>query len=260
MKKSATALLILITVLLFLMYLPDRPHITTLNQQLQRPEIERSTHSLRLAWSDEFDKLSTDNWNLLNDSSGYANRKQHYTPNNIEVIDGYLNLHILQEDSHGFPYTSGAVTTRDKVNFMHGRLEIRAKLPKGKGFRPAIRMLPASGQSFPEINVAEIDGARPDELYNLAHQYADGKHEREYKKSSVEDISDDFHIYSIEWTEDSITYLLDNSELFTAKAIVPQEPMYLDLYVGVGGDWVQDPDHTTAFPNVMQVDYIRYYR
>lgn len=49
------------------------------------------------------------------------------------------------------PYTSGSVTTIKTKNFMFGRLEVRAKVPRTKGIWPAIWLLGKNKWGWPSM-------------------------------------------------------------------------------------------------------------
>src|SRR5690606_19940051 len=94
----------------------------------------------KIVWNEEFDAgpLDSARWNVLDDPYGYGNRSQHYKPENIEVSESNLIINTKKETSQGFPYTSGAITTKGKAVFKYGKIEVRAKLPSGRGLLPAI--------------------------------------------------------------------------------------------------------------------------
>lgn len=212
-----------------------------------------------LDWNDEFDALSTNKWTLLDDANGYGNRSQHYKPKNISIVNGKLKISILKQKSGKFAYTSGALITKTKAHFLYGKFEIRAMFPKGTGFIPAIWMLPSNGRLFPEIDIAEIIGQNPNELWNVVHDERQDEHVREYNMTTTVDLTKDYHVYGIEWTPRKIIYTLDGKVIFTGKKLIPQEAMYLYINAGVGGDWVGEPNKYTIFPNAMLIDYVRYY-
>lgn len=225
-----------------------------------RKSTSNSNNKWVLDWSDEFNELSTDHWILLEDANGYGNRKQHYKPENLSIVDGKLKISILKQKSGKYAYTSGAIISKTKVHFMYGRLEIRAKFPKGTGLIPAIWMLPSNGKQFPEIDIAEIIGQEPKELWNVVHDEKRGKHVREYNLTTTTvDLTKDYHVYGIQWTPRKIEYTFDGKIIFTGKKLIPNEAMYLYINVGVGGDWVGEPNKYTKFPNEMLIDYVRYY-
>jgi beta-glucanase (GH16 family) len=80
-------------------------------------------------------------------------------------------------------------------------------------------------------------------------------------------VSDDFHLFSIEWETTRIRWFMDNRLYF---AVTPADlpagaqwvfdrDHFLLLNVAVGGNWPGNPDATTTFPQRMEVDYVRVY-
>lgn len=213
-----------------------------------------------VVWREEFkgNTLNETFWNPLDDAHGHGTRNQHYKPDNLEVADGLLTIHLKQEQSGRFPYTSGALTTKDKVAFQYGKLEVRAKLPGGKGLLPAIWLWNTAGKDFPEIDIAEINGEEPEQLWNVVHYDQDGIHERDYTMNEIPGLTDDFQVYGIEWDEERIVFLLNGKPVFTSTEYIPKEDMYLFINAAIGGTWIGEPDNTTVFPSTMQIDWIRY--
>ena len=104
----------------------------------------------KLTWSDEF------NYNGLPDSrkwtydvggNGWGNNELEYYTNaslaNAHVDNGTLKITAIREDKRGRDYTSARLLTKGKQEFTYGKIEIRAKLPAGRGLWPAIWMLGA---------------------------------------------------------------------------------------------------------------------
>ena len=94
----------------------------------------------RLVWSDEFDgtAINSDNWtHEVNCLGGGNQEKQCYTDTaeNSFVSDGMLKI-VAKQAAEGAeqPYTSARMTTQNKVDIQYGRIEMRAKLPKGQHF------------------------------------------------------------------------------------------------------------------------------
>jgi len=99
--------------------------------------------------------------------------------------------------------------------------------------------------------------------------YSDGHSiTAKYELPKGEKLSDDFHVYAILWSADSIEFLFDgHSYLKATPASIPagkkwafDHPFFLLLNVAVGGDWPGSPDSTTVFPQEMVVDYVRVYQ
>lgn len=215
-----------------------------------------------LVWQENFDsqELNADTWNVLDDAFGYGNRQQHYTPRNIDVQDGLLKLLAKEEWSEGMPYTSAAVTTKGKVVFTHGKIEVRAKMPNGVGLLPAIWLWTNNGNEFPEIDIVEILGQEPGKAWATIHYESRGIYAKTYGFSEFPDLTKDFHTYGVEWHSDSITFLIDGAVLYTTPIFFQPEEMYLFINIGIGGDWVGEPDDTTEFPKELHVDWIKYYK
>jgi len=168
----------------------------------------------------------------------------------------------------GTRYTSGCITTELTHKQRYGYVEVRAKVPRGKGFWPAFWLLPASGAWPPELDIVEISGARPTSIWTNVHGAA-----REAKGGpaapppgrwveGVADITADFHVYAMEWTPERITCFLDGKAVSEIVGHGIHEEMYFLANLALGShdpNWIPDPDETTPFPGVLSIDYVRIY-
>jgi beta-glucanase (GH16 family) len=116
-------------------------------------------------------------------------RKEHYTPNNHAPVE----------------YTAASLTTQFKASWQYGRIEVRAKLPQGKGVWPAIWTLGTniSTVGWPtcgEIDIMELVGKDPNHIYGTLHYGVKGQHKSDGGGLETNKPSDDFHIYAVEWT------------------------------------------------------------
>lgn len=218
--------------------------------------------TIELLWSDHFNKLDGTNWNFVTEPGWKpAKRKQHYLPRNLSTKEGTLTIDIKKEKYKKDPYTSGALHTLNKQTFHYGRLEIRARIPEGKGLLSALWLLPVDGTEFPEIDIMEVLGQEPNRLWNVVH-WKDKKKVKQRNFSHIDTkkpLTDSFHVYGIIWTKDKLTFTLDGKTTFTTTKNVPQKPMYLMMNVAVGGQWATDPSPKQKFPKKMQIDYVKYY-
>jgi beta-glucanase (GH16 family) len=81
-------------------------------------------------------------------------------------------------------------------------------------------------------------------------------------------MKDEFHIFAVEWQPKTIRWYMDTQLYFEVmQAQLPKgtpwpfdHPFFLLLNLAVGGDWPGSPDDTTAFPQVMLIDYVRVYQ
>ncbi|MDQ6757333.1 MAG: family 16 glycosylhydrolase [Bacteroidota bacterium] len=235
-----------------------------------------------LIWNDEFSGTALDantwNYELGNGSGGWGNHELEYYTNstkNVFVCNGNLIIEARKEAIGGFNYSSSRITTQNKKSFTYGRVDIRAKLPKGKGIWPALWMLgsnintvgwPASG----EIDIMELLGQEPSKMYSTLHYGAStathGSKGNFYTLSGSS-FYDQFHVFSMDWKQDQIKLYVDNNLFLTVnKTDVGSSPypfnapFFFIFNVAVGGDWPGSPDATTTFPQRMIVDYVRVFQ
>ena len=186
-----------------------------------------------------------------------------YDPTGVSVSDGLLRLTARPDNVHGVPYVSGlimaggerAAPASPRFSFLYGYLEVRAKIPAGKGLWPAIWMMPASfNDDAGEIDVLEVFGHEPTRAQFAIHR----QHRHEVDDAAVADLSQDFHTYAIDWQPDHVSWYVDGVELArtTDPVLICREAMYPILNLAVGGA-AGSPDGTTVLPATMDVDYVR---
>jgi beta-glucanase (GH16 family) len=225
----------------------------------------------RLSYADEFDGRSLDTaaWHTCyryrdtNCTNQWNREQQVYTRSNVSVSDGSLHLTAERESAVGylesgekstFSYTSGLVSTHDRLFFQYGFVEFRARVPKGQGVWPALWLLPESGTWPPEIDIMEYIGSQPDRVYMTNHSPGAPAQSTAYVG---EDFSQGWHTFAVDWRPDHLRFFVDGVQRAEVTAGVPHEPMYVVANVAVGGTWPGAPDESTPFPAVMDVDYLR---
>jgi len=238
-----------------------------------------------LVWQDEFnvDKLDEKSWsheleNGCPDLCGWGNNeKVWYRKENTTVKDGKLIITAKKDLEHKEYWSSSRIMTSNKVNFNLGRIDVRAKLPETRGLWPAIWLLgqnrwdkgwPYSG----ELDIMEEVGHLPFRVRGTVIFNDKDKQLKfigEKKELLHSNFSDDFHVYSIEWDEKGIRYLVDNQkyydktyeELNISKEDNPfLKPFYMILNCAVGGNLPKNPDYTSVFPQTFEIDYVRYFK
>ncbi len=210
-----------------------------------------------LIWEDNFDHepLNEKFWNALNSQPASNHELQIYRESNIKITGGCLQ--IISNTEKG-AYYSGAVTTENKQLFQYGKIEIRAKLPVGKGIFPAFWMLPQSGDSFPEVDIIEFLGDEPDQIWHVMHYLNNGKKDNVSKNVKGKNFDRDFHLYTLQWSKENLIWMIDGTETFSVKNNIPGDKMFLYINTAIGGDWPGDPDGSTVFPQTMSIDYVKY--
>jgi beta-glucanase (GH16 family) len=163
-----------------------------------------------------------------------------------------------------YRYTSGCITSELTHWQTYGYFEMRARLPLGKGFWPAFWLLPKADHWPPEIDVFEASGARP---FAFRPAFAPPRKAPLPKygcwmRQQI-GIHDGFHVYAMEWTPDTIRFGVDGEPCFETGRHDIHEDMYLLANLALGSHdphWIPDPDASTSFPGVFEIDFIRSYR
>lgn len=241
----------------------------------------------KLLWHDEFDNNGlpdSTRWGYdLGDGCpnvcGWGNNEaEYYTRDlkNARVEKGHLIIEARKESVGGKEFTSARLVTKFKGDWKYGKVEVRAKLPKGKGTWPAIWMLstdwkyggwPTSG----EIDIMEHVGYDPGVIHGTLHseKYNHIKGTQQEGKKTIPDCQDAFHVYAIEWKESQIDFSIDEQVYHSVKRNPADDfngwpfdqRFHLILNVAVGGNWgaMQGVD-PNIWPQQMIVDYVRVYQ
>lgn len=127
-----------------------------------------------LIWEDNFDTFDTDVWNIDEGDGcdiglcGWGNQElQWYSENNISIqaVPGEPNNNALvldarSESTNGYSFTSGKVTTENKLSVQYGMIETRIRVPNlEQGLWPAAWMLGTSTLPWPrkgEVDMMEM--------------------------------------------------------------------------------------------------------
>lgn len=237
--------------------------------------------SFSLTWADEFDRadVNPSDWTFETGQHGWGNNElQNYTNgDNVEVKDGKLIITAKKINDNQQPgsYTSTRMITKGKKEFLYGKMEIRAKLPSGRGIWPAIWMLggdidavswPACG----EIDIMEYVGYQPNTIHATVHTPSGYGANGNGSHKTLETAEEEFHVYGLIWTEKEMIFYTDSPENVT-HTYAPSnktdenwpfyKPHFFILNIAVGGNWggAQGIDNS-IFPQTMEIDYVRVYQ
>jgi beta-glucanase (GH16 family) len=245
-----------------------------------------------LVWADEFDTngaIDATKWHhqtqLPQGGSWYNGEQQHYT-NRIEnssVNNGFLDITAIKESftdqGQTKQYTSARLNS--KFAFTYGRVDVRAKLPFGDGTWPAIWTLgkninedggfwdsqygtvgwPACG----ELDIME-HGLHPTNQVSVAiHTPSSYGSTVNTSIQPLADVANDFHVYSMNWSPDQITFLIDGVGFYTYNPAVKNDdtwPFYLEQYlllnIAMGGNGGAIDSNFSQ--SSMVIDYVRVYQ
>jgi beta-glucanase (GH16 family) len=145
---------------------------------------------------------------------------------------------------------------------LYGYWELRARLPKGKGLWPAFWLVNESWSYWNEIDVFEVLGDHPQNIYQSTHFKDGGGTEKmswpEHTYTGI-DPTTGFHVYGLLMTVNKLYYYVDGQQTLEVSHRL-HDPFYTILSLAVGGDWPGDPDQTTKFPASFEIDYLRIYQ
>lgn len=250
-----------------------------------------STPFNKLIWSDEFNDdgpINSEKWFLQTQlpagGDWYGGLANHYTnrTENSYVKDGFLNIvakrEIFNDQGEIKEYTSARLNS--KFAFTYGRVEVRAKLPTGIGTWPAIWMLNKNidepgaywqKQGFGttywpvcgEVDILEHWGKKQNHVQSAVHTASSaGDDVVNIGGQVVENVSNQFHIYSIEWSEEKMVFSVDDLVHYVYEPSVRDSEtwpfttdQYLLLNIAIEADI--DPSFEES---AMVVDYIRVYQ
>ena len=224
--------------------------------------VEKSKeYPVNLVWEDNFkgSSLDTNFWNIYIGNGcpelcGFGNHELQYYTNessNLKVENGKLTISAYY-DTVSSLFTSAKITTKNKVDFQKGYIEVVAKLPNAIGSWPAIWMLPTLDRdlNWPldgEIDIMENVGYDSCKIFGTIHTAA-YNHTIGTQKSDSVTIStahNEFHTYSLNWTDSLLEWYVDTILFNRIKRKsfdrVEQWPFNKDfnliINLAVGGDW-----------------------
>ena len=246
----------------------------------------------KLVWSDEFDTTGLPDKTKWDYEEGFIrnHEEQFYQRERLEnsrVEDGMLVIEGRKEtiknpfyksgksqwtrDDEFAHYTAASLITLGKASWRYGRIEVRAKLPQGKGVWPAIWML---GTNFKEIgwplcgeiDIMEFVGHDPNHVHGTVHYDVNGQHTYKGNKIETQAPFNVFHVYAIEWFEDRIDVFLDETKYHTfviddagkGEDNRFRKPFFLMINLALGGAWGGEIDDS-IFPQKYLIDYVRVY-
>ncbi|KAI4503745.1 hypothetical protein M0802_001148 [Mischocyttarus mexicanus] len=280
----------------------------------------------KLIFEENFDSLNESVWTVLeqfSDAPDYEFVVYNKDDNNVKVRNGELIItptflegkHSADFVRHGTlelsrctstpgsndckrqaigatilpPILSGRLNTRNSFGFQYGRVEIRAKLPKGdwiyplislevvndnnkqEGWtQPVIRIASASGNShLRSVHGTDLSGyvlnagglKRVETSTGPYSSRSDLLH-----RSTGSLWSDDYHVYEIEWRDDRILAKVDKT-IFGEQRLDDtsfNQPFFLTLGLAVGGygefpDLSKSNNHDKPWKNIGSKALLNFY-
>ena len=253
-------------------------------------EIRTIPDGYELLWSDEFEgeTLNENFWSFeTGNHDGWGNGEvEYYKRENAVVKDGQLHIVAKKEKEGDFDYTSARIKTADKVKFTYGIVEARIALPAVKGMWPAFWMMPNDSiyGNWPdsgEIDIMEGNGGSQYGTSSALHYAVAHKdvYEVGYNNLNTREVRSnitEFHVYRMDWQEDSIAFFCDDRLIKEIPQRVwqtsnvdkdenPIAPFDKDFFIifnlAISGNYVHGDMPPASFTDCeMLIDYVRVYQ
>ena len=248
-----------------------------------------------LVWSDEFDSTIPETLNATkwyhqtygpNGGQWFNQEQQHYTDrlDNSFMENGKLNIVAKAENftQNGVNLNYTSARLNSKFTFTYGRVDVRAKLPFGEGTWPAIWTLgknitepgaywetqgfgttgwPACG----ELDIMEHGLGGTNHVSSAIHTPSSFGATENFQSYVLNDVANDYHIYSMNWSPNQITFLIDGVGFYTYNPAVKDSStwpfdadQYLLLNIAMGG--VSGPIDPNFVESNMVIDYVRIFQ
>ncbi len=294
-NKTAQYQMLLVGAALFLsLFSPAWAQSNALDGNTNVPAAAKrdATKEWKLVWSDEFNKDGLPDPAKWDYETGFVRNgeQQYYTRarmENARVENGMLVIEGRKEKfknddykpdskkpkemNEYAEYTAASLITLNKASWKYGKIEVRAKVPKGRGAWPAIWTLGenCSVVKWPkcgEIDILEFWGRSPGEVTSNFHFAGKNKNVPTMGRLAVPKVTDDFHTYAIELSESVIDVYFDGKKYHSFsvdEAGLGEEnpfrkPQYLLLNLAMGGR-IGGPIDEASLPQKFLIDYVRVY-
>ena len=207
-----------------------------------------------LTFCDEFDgnEINTSVWSREHGVSNHILSSRWRE--NVTVGDSKLKLLTKKEVRPEAPqqnWTTGSICTyKDVFSQCYGYWEASIKINASPGINNAFWMV----SSDFEIDIVE---AHYMNIVNSTYHYT-GKAQSE-KYHTEYDLSDDFHLYALEWNENELIYYFDGKEISrmdNVNAHTPVSPFFSSAVL----NWAGAIDEENGDGCTMEVEWIRIYK
>jgi beta-glucanase (GH16 family) len=247
-----------------------------------------------LVWEDTFDTpgaVNALNWHhqtqVIIPGVGWANNEeQHYTnrvDNSFVDTSGYLNIVAKRENwtDQGLTKSYTSARLNSKFAFKYGRVDVKAKLPSGNGTWPAIwtlgKNINENGAYFDssygttnwpdcgEIDIMEHGLGATNHVSSALHTPSSSGATINTLGIDISDVSANYHVYSMNWSPNQITFLVDNVGFYNYNPSEKNdstwpfyEEQFILLNVAMGGiSGAVDAGFTES---AMIIDYVKVYQ
>lgn len=222
-------------------------------------QLDRKKWMTRYFWGDK----------LINNAYAFEADKAFPTDGkNVETGNSHAKIITRSEKVKGmmwkqpfgfiptdFNYTTGLISTAGSHRQKFGKIEAKIKINYSKPVDYHFWM--ASQMNLPHVDILKVAGKKS--KVDMANLYGNIAAKKAPEKKTGEftglDVSQDFFIYSLEWTKEKLIWKINGVTVNEQTQGVPQEEMYLVFSCGITGK----TDHL-ELPASMEIDWVRCYK
>ncbi len=225
----------------------------------------------RMVWHDEFDgdTLDQTKWSYRQ----LGPREHSIISKECISLDGQGMLHVWVKEKDGV-LQNGMIGTQGKFEATFGIMAARIRFPRQQGQHGSIWMQPGTrvkgaddaATGGAEVDIVEWFGADRKDSSTASNVYWGGDNGKKNRIGGMSDLSgllkpgeltsDDFHIFSVEWSRQGYVFRMDGHETLRATDGVSHQPQYLILSL-LTADWEASRLDRSKLPNSMDVDWVR---
>lgn len=206
----------------------------------------------RLEWSEGFERIDPANWRINDFAKGGGSTG--FNPANAQASEGHLVLTLSNEPYFEKTFSGAEVFSLREIAF--GRLEVKMRLPRGKGISCSLMSTSAPGTStrpHDEVSIS-FRGGEPRTVY---FDYFKRKERIQNGNSYFLpfDITEGFHVYSIERSHKFIKWYIDGKLYYQSYEQVPGSAQRVAFSI-----WSNlTESFSDNLPATLVVDYAKYF-
>jgi len=231
-----------------------------------------------LIFEENFDneELDTEKWmtryywgdKLINDAYAFEHDKAFPTNgNNIEVAHGTARIVTKSESCEGkvwkqpfgfvpqeFNYTTGMISTAKSFRQKYGKFEAKIKVNFAKPVNYNFWM--ASEKNLPHVDILRLEKKKSKvDMSHHTGNISDKNIETKKADFSGLDVSQDYFIYTFEWTANKLIWKINDIVVNEQTQNIPQDKMYIVFSSSMTGK-----ADGSGLPASMDIDWVRCYQ
>lgn len=163
----------------------------------------------------------------------------------------------------------------EKFSQKYGLFEVRCRIPRGEGLLSAFwlhQVDPAKqeytidgrrktvGEGVLEIDIFEQQGRYVSDTESKVDLNVHFTEDAHFLHPLPVDVSNDFHVWAMEWEEGCIRWYFDGNVIKIWKGPTPQGKMFILLALFQYSGWIGNVDPDLVYPKDFEIDYVRVYR